>query len=371
MPTPLLFDLLPALRSHIGWLPLASLPTPVEEHRIAGRSVLVKRDDRTARPYGGNKVRKLEFLLAEARAAGAGRVVTAGAFGSHHALATTIYGRQAGFGVTCVLFPQPVTAHVREVLRLIAAHGAELRFTRRLHGVPLALRRARWRSRAEQARIIPPGGSCPVGALGYVEAGLELAAQIRAGECPEPGSIFVAAGTLGTAAGLAIGLTMAGCRIPVRAVRITSPLVTNRRALRRLVQGTLELLEPGGEKLPSWEQVMAGLTLRHDQVGQGYGRDTAAGFAAAVLFDAVGLDLDGTYTAKAAAALLADPPGGKLPLFWHTLSAWHPEAPALDLRRVPEPFGRILRDPVPVRRTPREPPPSLLGPIRSVLRDRG
>ena len=315
---------------------------------MAGREILVKRDDLTARPYGGNKVRKLEFLLAEALAAGHGRVVTAGAFGSHHALATTVYGRRSGLAVTCVLFPQPLTAHVREVLGAIAAHGAELRFTRRMEGVPFALRRARWWRRAEGACIIPPGGSSPVGALGYVEAGLELDAQIRSGECSEPGCIYVAAGTLGTVAGLALGLRLAGRRIPVQAVRITSALVTNWRALRSLVRGTLGLLRPAPPLLPSVEEVLELVELRHDQVGAGYGRETAASNAAAAAFAAAGLTLDATYTAKAAAAVLADPRGPRPPLFWHTLSAFRPEPLEAHPNpgALPEPFRTILAGPL-------------------------
>jgi len=344
MTRPLLFDHLPGLRERAPWISLLTGPTPVHQYHLGGREVLVKRDDLTARPYGGNKVRKLEFLLAEAARSGAGRLVTAGAFGSHHALATAIYGRAQGFQVTCVLFPQPLTGHVRGVLRSIAAAGAELRFTRRLEGVPFALRRAKWGARSERACIIPPGGSSPAGALGYAEAALELDAQIRAGECPEPGSIHVAAGTLGTAAGLAVGLALAGRSIPIFATRITSLLVTNERALRGLVRGTLALLEPAGPALPPAERVLATVRLRHDQVGAGYGRETEAAQAAAAAWAAVGLQLDGTYTAKAAAALLADPPQAPPPLFWHTLSAWQPEPgpEALAAAALPEPFRTIL-----------------------------
>jgi len=347
MSSRLLFERFPALRSASPLVPLAQLPTPVGAQQVGEREILVKRDDLTARPYGGNKVRKLEFLLAQAIADGQGRVVTAGAFGSHHALATTVYGRRCGLQVTCVLFPQPLTAHVREVLRLIAANGAELRFTRRMEGVPFALRRARWAGRAEGACIIPPGGSNPIGALGYVEAGLELDAQIRSGVCVEPGRVYVAAGTLGTAAGLAIGLALADRPIPVHAVRITSSLVTNRRALGNLVRGTLNLLRPAASTLPTVDRIIDGIVLRHDQLGEGYGRETSAARVATAAFAGAGLVLDGTYTAKAAAALLADSTAERPALFWHTLSAFQPipEGQAPDLARLPEPFRTILASP--------------------------
>jgi D-cysteine desulfhydrase len=350
MPRPLLFDRLSGLAGQLPWIELFPQATPVAQFEIAGRPVLVKRDDLTAEPYGGNKVRKLEFLLAEAGRAGVRRLVTAGAFGSHHALATALYGRQQGFHVTCVLFPQPLTAHVYDVLLGIAAAGAELRFTRRLTGVPFALRRAWWQARTEGACIVPPGGSSALGTLGYVEAALELDAAIRAGECPAPSRIYLAAGTLGTAAGVAVGLALAGRRIPVYAVRITSQLVTNERALRTLVRGALALLQPGAEPQPDVDTVLAEVHLRHDQVGEGYGRETAAGRAAVAAFAAAGLQLDATYTAKAAAALLADPGGSPPPLFWHTLSARAPlvNRGGLEFAAIPEPFRTILASPAPV-----------------------
>jgi D-cysteine desulfhydrase len=102
-----------------------------------------------------------------------------------------------------------------------------------------------------------------VGALGYVEAGLELAGQLEGGSCPVPSGIYVAAGSLGTVAGLAIGLELAGRPLPVHAVRITSALVANQRALRGLVRGTLDLLRPAGGELPGPDQVLASITLRH------------------------------------------------------------------------------------------------------------
>ena len=163
-----LFEAFPGLAETVAWTPLGHYPTPLERIRLqpadgAERAILVKRDDRTGEPYGGNKVRKLEFILAAAQAAGATRLITAGAAGSHHALATAIYGRALGFAVTLVLFPQRVTDHVRDVLRMDYASGAELRWTPRMEGVPFALMRAKRAHAAEQPYVIAPGGSDPLG----------------------------------------------------------------------------------------------------------------------------------------------------------------------------------------------------------------
>lgn len=324
-----LLDRYPVLNDRLPWVSLGIGPTPLTSLEVAGRSLLVKRDDLSAEPYGGNKVRKLEFLLARARAEGATRLLTAGATGSHHALATTIYGRALGFDVTVLLFPQHRTPHVREVLLGIAGMGADLRFLPRMEAVPYGLWRTR-RAAGERCYTIPPGGSDATGTLGYVAAALELDEQLRANQVA-PDAIYLAAGTLGTVAGVALGLALAGRAIPIIGVRITSRLVTNRRALRRLIKGAAAMLDGAGiDTGDAAARALALVQLHEDQVGAGYGHATEAGSAATDAFAAQGIVLDPTYTAKAAAALLAA--SDARPLFWHTLSAHmpHPEAmPAL------------------------------------------
>jgi 1-aminocyclopropane-1-carboxylate deaminase/D-cysteine desulfhydrase-like pyridoxal-dependent ACC family enzyme len=319
-----LFQRAPILSRQLAWLPLGSFPTAVHAVEVRGRPVLVKRDDMCADGYAGNKVRKLEFLLGAARAAGVTRLITAGATGSHHAFATAFHGTRNGFDVTLVLFPQPLTPHVRDMLLLDASVGAELRWVRRMEAVPYGMWRARIAHRGTTVQMIPPGGSSPEGTLGYVNAGLELADQIEAGGTVRPTAIFVPAGTLGTAAGLAIGLAWAGMPIPVIGTRITSRLVTNERALGTLVRRTLGLLRAAGAEPPDARAVLRLVQLRHDHIGTGYGQETEAGRDAADAFGSAGLRLDTTYTAKAAAALLGEPPGDAPPLFWHTLSAVEP-----------------------------------------------
>ena len=111
-------------------VPLTKLPTPVEAlpelSKWAGAELWVKRDDQTAVHYGGNKVRKLEYLLGEAFAHEADTLVTGGAAGSHHALATAIFGAEQGLEVHVVSMPQRYSAHVEEQLRAVLAAGAEV-----------------------------------------------------------------------------------------------------------------------------------------------------------------------------------------------------------------------------------------------------
>src|SRR5262249_49424066 len=120
-------------------------PTPLE--RVSSASVRshsgcefwIKRDDLTASLYGGNKVRKLEPILADARARGARCLVTMGAVGSHHVLATTLYGRAAGFDVHAVLVPQPRNDHVVTNVRAGLAAGLHPHPVGSYAAVPFAL----------------------------------------------------------------------------------------------------------------------------------------------------------------------------------------------------------------------------------------
>jgi 1-aminocyclopropane-1-carboxylate deaminase/D-cysteine desulfhydrase-like pyridoxal-dependent ACC family enzyme len=345
MAEPALFRKFPQLASTIPWVELASVPTPVESLAATGSSTpssfYIKRDDLSGEPYGGNKVRKLEFLLGAARQRGSKRLITVGAAGSHHALATTIYGRQLGFEVTLVLFPQPLTPHVREVLMLDQAFGAELRFTRRMELIPAALFATTLRYRSDRAFVIPAGGSDATGTLGYVTAALELAEQVARGEVPEPATVVVAAGTLGTAAGLALGFAIAGMKTEIKAVRITSRIVTNERVLARLIRGTEVLLQRAGANVDVANQAIARVELLHEHIGRGYGIETDEGARAAEHFSRQGILLDPTYTAKAAAAFIAK--AAHLPqpvMFWQTLSAAEPTGGEGDavLQALPKPF---------------------------------
>jgi 1-aminocyclopropane-1-carboxylate deaminase/D-cysteine desulfhydrase-like pyridoxal-dependent ACC family enzyme len=328
---------------------LGTFPTPVERLPIPGvaQEVWVKRDDLSGASYGGNKVRKLEFLLADARARGAGRIITAGALGSHHALATTVYGRMLGFPVTLVLSPQRPNEHVREVLLTDHGLGADLRLVRRMELIPWGLLRERVRHWRERPYVVPPGGSNSLGTLGYVRAALELLDQVEAGELPMPRAVHVACGTMGTVAGLALGFALGGSTIRIEAVRVVGAVVTNERVLRGLLRSTSRLLAAGGMQTPPVDRALALVRLHHDQIGEGYGRPTEAGRVAAERLSNAPFSLDPTYTAKAAAGLLAALDRGEEGphLYWHTLSLRMPplEGPPPEPSALPLPFRAFFQ----------------------------
>jgi 1-aminocyclopropane-1-carboxylate deaminase/D-cysteine desulfhydrase-like pyridoxal-dependent ACC family enzyme len=272
--------------------------------------------------YGGNKVRKLEYLFADARVRGASRVVTLGAAGSHHVLATTVFGARLGFTVEAFLVPQPRTAHALDVLRADLACGARVRPVGSWAAAALRCVLVLGRD----AYVIPVGGSNSLGALGYVDAAAELATQVRAGTAPEPDLLVVALGSGATAAGLAVGLEQQGLKTRVVGVAVSAPPALVGRVAFRLARACAQRV---GVRWTA-QRARARLCIEAGYIGGGYGVATDAGDRATSVAAKVGLILDPTYTAKAFAAaherLERHAPGTVL--YWHTLSS-APLAPLL------------------------------------------
>ncbi|HVY47397.1 MAG TPA: pyridoxal-phosphate dependent enzyme, partial [Minicystis sp.] len=194
-----LFDALPGLEESVPWTPLADAPTPVEpctaiEDWLGRSRVWVKRDDRAGSVYGGNKVRRFEFLLADAKRRGARELVTVGGLASTQVMATILYGRAMGFDVTAVLFDQPVTEFARRALRVGHAAGGKLV---RGGGYLMTAARLARAARRPGTYFVPPGASTPLANLGYVDAMLELGEQVKAGAMPRPDRIVLPAGSGG------------------------------------------------------------------------------------------------------------------------------------------------------------------------------
>jgi D-cysteine desulfhydrase len=314
--------------------------------RELGVELWLKDDGLCAPRYGGNKVRKLEPLLAAARTRGAQSVVTVGGIGSNHVLATAVHARALGLAARAVVVPQPPTSQVVRTLELARTLCDLVPCpTRAL--VPLYLARAA-RAAPQPAFVIGPGGSSPLGTLGCVSAGLELAAQIAARELPAPAAVFVALGSGGSAAGLALGLALAGLETPVVAVRVVERVLANRSLTRLLAWRAARLLRRSGAELPA--AVPIRLEVEHDEFGDEYGRPTpAARGAVERAAEAEGLALETTYTGKALAGLVrcaAQTAHRQRLLFWNThnardlaeLTAGSVGAPPL-----PEPIQRWLR----------------------------
>jgi D-cysteine desulfhydrase len=337
---------------------LTVLPTPVQPlANLAQRRNLaplwIKRDDASGPLYGGNKPRKLEWLLGAARRRGRRGVITFGGIGTHHGLATAICARDAGLHAVLALLPQPVTDHVRHNLLLDHAVGAELHLSGSVAGVATNALRLCGAAllRGRPLAIIPTGGSSAVGAIGYVNAACELADQVQAGILPEPDAIFVALGSGGTVAGLALGCRLAGLRSRVVAVLVTDILPPSPSRLASLANATLRRLRGAAPEVPALAVQPDDVTIVRDYIGRAYGAETDAGSAAQrLLLEEEGIALEPTYTAKCMAALLdlaARPPyRDQTLLFWNTYSSVDVDAMVgklPDWRSLPAEFHRFFR----------------------------
>jgi D-cysteine desulfhydrase len=325
---PWLFEAFPGMQKRIPWTPLVQAPTPVQRldklSSHVGKDIWIKRDDKTSPIYGGNKPRKLEFILADASAAGRKELVTGGGLGSNHGLATAIFGKTQGFKVVLGLFPQPVTDHVKMNLLLDHAHGAEMIHFSSLMKAVLNYYLIQ-RLRRPKAYFIPPGGSNPIGTLGYVDAALELAMQVESKMAALPEAIFVAAGTCGTAAGLLLGLRLAGVKTRIVGVQVAPGMISNHKAILGLARKTLRLMRRNDPAVPDVMLSFEDISFKNNHFGIGYGYPTEAGRSAMKLMaDMEGVQLDATYTAKTFGALVecakGTSAGGPL-LFWHTFNS--------------------------------------------------
>jgi len=336
-------------------LALAALPTALEPAARLGAAIgapdlLTKRDDLAGAVYGGNKVRKLEYLLGDAIGRGCDAVVTFGAAGSNHALATAVYAKQAGLDCFAVLTDQIQTPWVANTLRwhcllgthVIAAAGyvetqAEAARLKAVHP-----------SGPDRLYEIPWGGSSPLGSLGFVDAGAELAAQLYTVGVTGPVRVYLPCGTMGSVAGLLIGLRRAGVPTTVVSVKVVPQNVVDATAVLQLASA-IRLLLPAGTA-PPIDDLAAHLEFRAEFAGEGYAVPTPECVEAIALArDLEHWKIDTTYSGKALACLVADARSGRLagqtPVFWQT---WNSRAyPAglecVDVSRLPAAFGKFFR----------------------------
>ncbi|GJO14781.1 D-cysteine desulfhydrase [Mycobacterium marinum] len=316
----------PELRTTLERVTLGDGPTPVRplSHLISAcPSIWIKDDGAYGNGgWGGNKVRKLEWLLPEVRRQRRSTILTFGGLGTNWGLAATLYAAELGIHTALALIDQPVDEHVEAQLDRLRASGADIYLTRSKARTVAAAPYLYLRHR--RPYLLPAGGSSPLGVIGYVEAAFELAAQLRDGALPTPSSIVTAVGSGGTVAGLHLGLALAGLtNIQVIGVVVNDKLRLDHRSITSLARRAARLLQDRGAKLPSIDLPAERLTLLRDWLGPGYGHPTSQGTLALKLArESEHLDLEPVYTAKAMAALLDLTTSGRLPvgptLYLHT-----------------------------------------------------
>ena len=363
-----LFKQYPELGKKLPYISLCDLPTPVAKLEHAGeelglRYLYIKRDDRSGTLYGGNKPRKLEFLLGDALRARAKKVLTFGGAGSNHALATALYARKLGMKSISMLTDQPNAHYVRNNLLMSYHAGAELHLCGSGLESSLTVPAFRFHSGIQMLkhsllngrfpRMIPAGGSLPLGIVGFVNAAFELRDQIENGEMPEPERIYVAAGTMGTSAGLLLGLRAAGLNCKVVAIRVVGEEFTNIQGMLDLIGRTNSLLHSFDPSFPAYEFTRNDIEIRHGFYGRQYAVFTDEAVEAVELMKQKEvIALEGTYTGKAFAALMDDAKHNKLKntvmLFWNTSSSvdLSPFISDIDYHKLPRSFYKYFEEDV-------------------------
>ncbi len=279
-------------------------------------TLLIKRDDLLSFALGGNKVRKLQMIAAEAQRAGADTLITCGAVQSNHARVTAAAGAVLGWRVVLVLNgspPQPPVGNVRHDLLF----GAELRYVahRNDRDTVMAAVADEVRQGGGTPFVIPLGGSTPTGAMGMARGVAELGL-----DGIKPDVILHASSSGGTQAGLVAGCALLGNKARVVGISVDEPAAALTATIEGLVVRMADALGGRPETLRGPHPI----EVDDSQVGEGYGASSPAAEAAArLLARTEGIILDGVYESKAMAGLLARISSGHFSsgqtvLFWHT-----------------------------------------------------
>ncbi|MBN2385472.1 MAG: D-cysteine desulfhydrase family protein [Anaerolineales bacterium] len=305
---------------NIPRLNFAHLPTPIESlprltEALGGPRLLVKRDDQTGLAFGGNKTRKLEFLVAEAQAQGADLLITAGALQSNHCRQTAAAAARFGFACTLVLVGEPPAEPSANLLldNLLGAEFVWTEKTRREATLEQVSQTAKEQGR--KPYLVPYGGSNPTGALGYAFAMEELLQQPSLGS---PDWIVFASSSGGTQAGLVLGARRFGYPGKVLGISVDEPQAVLQERVARLASEASSRLGGRLDFAPDEVLVEAGYCAA------GYGVLTEGEKQAVGLFARTeGLLLDPVYTGRAAAGLIDLIRKGffhkdETVLFWHT-----------------------------------------------------
>lgn len=361
-----LFTMFPHLRKKLPYKRLGDFPTPVQKLNILSDrfnvNLYVKRDDLTgkllfdgSRLFGGNKVRKLELLLAHAIEQGARGVMTYGCVGSNHAVATSAYAQFLGLDSITMLKPQPISHVVHRNLLLMDRYNACMVLSS--SNEDRLRRTVTWYKRCKNEMgyypyFIPTGGSNARGALGYVNAIFELCQQISSGQTQVPNVIYMPAGSFGTVSGALLGVLAAG--LPTKIVAVAVEPSQRKQLLAQIhtffneINVFLRELDPS---IPEYIFSENRLEVVTDCAGKDYGVFTPEGVRAIKFFaQQENLIFDGTYTGKMASAVLRDLESGvlkgKTVLIWNTFFSEETKVLYQNYKQLPISFHTYFENPV-------------------------
>ncbi len=305
---------------------LANLPSPLrsldllkEQYGLA--SLHIKEDGYSSSPFGGNKVRKLEFLLAAAEQRGSKSVITFGYQGSNHCVATAALCQSIGIRVYCQLLTQVHHPYVDQNLARCKEFGADIEVypSKNALKIGTAKRLVKEFCKGRKPMMIPPGGSEPLGVLGFINAAMELADQYGSRFMSPPDRIYCAMSSAGTAVGLQLGIDFLEWPTLLVPVSVYEEADVAENSFSKLMKESCKFLQKYDIEIKPRNSPK----FRHEFRGKGYAEATNEGVEALKVAEDNGFKLDITYTAKAFGCLLKDASSqaikGQSVLFWNTL----------------------------------------------------
>ncbi len=377
---PLLFEHYPALKTKIAYVSFCDLPTPVIDCKLAQqlgiKKLYVKDDGQTGKkignkiPFGGNKPRKLEFLLGDALWHDHNAVIGRGGTGTNFGLAAAIYAQLLGMDATLILAEQDNCYTVQRNILLMLASGAHLRVAPNsaCHFMAYADEFLKHKTATGKfPYLLPTGGSHPLGVLGLANAIFELYEQIKAGTLEKPDYIYAAIGngtggqpgygrgSGGTITGLLLGLMLTGLDCQLVAVHVEPEMKEGEvlTDIQKLFRDANELLHDADPSIPLFDFPMNRFSEVKGFCGPDYGVFTKEGMdARSLLYESDKIKLDGTYTSKAFAGMLDMIKTKNLQkaihLFWDGYCAGDFEdvLAAIDYKKGPKALHHYFEEPV-------------------------
>jgi D-cysteine desulfhydrase len=308
-----IFKLYPDLKEKLPFLKIGNFPTPIHRldklgENLGFKNLYIKRDDLCSPLYGGNKIRKLEFLFGDAKKKNKKFLITTGCVGSNYILSVCIFAKEFGFMPTVIFYPQEMVSYIKKNLLLDHFFGCEMIYSPSLYLVPFYLLYNFLRlslKNKESPYYLPIGGSSILGTIGYLNAVFEIKTQIEKGILPEPSYIFSALGTCGTVAGLELGVRVAKLKTKIISVQVVEKLIANEKRVAKLVNKTAKFLHNLDNSFPHLKISPKDVIVLKKYFGGKYARITREGVNAVNLLRKLeNITLETTYTAKAFAGLI-------------------------------------------------------------------
>ena len=354
-----LFSVYPGLKDKIPYISLGEFPTPVGrlsglEKETETQDIFVKREDKSSDIYGGNKIRKLEFILGLALAKRKKHTITFGFAGSNHTLAVALFADKLKMIPISMHLFQPNARYVRKNLLYQELVGTKFHHYRSFNTIRLGSIMTMMKYIVRTGKMplfIPPGGSSTMGVMATSGAAFELKGQIDDGAIPMPDFIYLPLGSGGTTAGLLLGIKALGLGIKIRAVAVSPRGFSNFENIKKLFDDGAKEIKKLEPTFPDVELLEEDIEISHDYLGEGYAHFNENGMDAVRLLEKTDkIFLEGTYTGKAMACLIDDARAGRLDgkrtLFWNTHNSvdFSEKIKAVDYHRLPKAYHSYFEE---------------------------